>query len=97
MATRSLAGCWVHDALVIAWLLDPRVATATQYYTEVELRAGRTRGKTWRYKQPLRLDVGITPPTTGLVDVLQTVDNRLLLEIIERYLSTQPLKASASY
>lgn len=97
MATRSLAGCWIHDALVIAWLLDPRVANATQYYTEVELRAGRTRGKTWRYKQPLRLDVAITPPTSGLVSVLQTVDNRLLLEIIERYLSMAPLKSSANY
>jgi len=87
ISTRGLGGCWIHDALVIAWLLDPCVATSTQYYTDVELRAGRTRGKTWRYKQPLRLDVAIAPPTSGLVNILQTVDNRLLLGIIEMHLS----------
>ncbi|WP_256344438.1 hypothetical protein [Pseudomonas sp. F8002] len=41
--------------------------------------------------------VAITPPTSGMVSVLQTVDNRLLLEIIERYLSMAPLKSSANY
>lgn len=87
ISTRGLGGCWIHDALVIAWLLDPSVATSTQYYTDVELRVGRTRGKTWRYKQPLRLDVAIAPPTSGLVNILQTVDNRLLLGIIEMHLS----------
>jgi inosine-uridine nucleoside N-ribohydrolase len=90
MSTRSLAGCWIHDALVIAWLIDPNVATGAQYYTDVELRPGRTRGKTWRYKQPLRLDVAIDPSTSGLVNVLQTVDNRLLLDIIEKHLSITP-------
>ncbi|KAF1029398.1 MAG: Pyrimidine-specific ribonucleoside hydrolase RihB [Pseudomonas sp.] len=87
MATRGLAGCWIHDALVIAWLLDPDVATATQYYTDIELRAGLTRGKTWRYKQPLRLDVAIPASSSGLVNVLQTVNNDALLAIIERHLS----------
>ncbi|MGY2167237.1 nucleoside hydrolase [Pseudomonas gingeri] len=96
IATRSLTGCWIHDALVIAWLLDPGVATSTPYYTEVELRAGRTRGKSWRYKQPLRLDVAIAPSTSGLVNILQTVDNPLLLEIIERYLSIRPGPTAAA-
>lgn len=86
MATRGLAGCWIHDALVIAWLLDAGVASATDYFVEVELREGRTRGKTWRYKQPLRLDVGIAAAVGKPVNVLQTVDNRRLLGLIERYL-----------
>ncbi|WP_395607450.1 nucleoside hydrolase [Pseudomonas sp. B22129] len=86
MATRGLAGCWIHDALVIAWLLDTGVASATEYFVEVELREGRTRGKTWRYKQPLRLDVGIAAAVGKPVNVLQTVDNRRLLGLIERYL-----------
>ncbi|OPA86066.1 nucleoside hydrolase [Pseudomonas fluorescens] len=86
MTTRGLAGCWIHDALVIAWLLDSGVATATEFFVEVELREGRTRGKTWRYKQPLRLDVGIEVAVGKPVKVLQTVDNGRLLGLIERYL-----------
>ncbi|MDF0732531.1 nucleoside hydrolase [Pseudomonas entomophila] len=87
IATRGLAGCWIHDALVIAWLLDPGVATSVPYYTEVELRPGRTRGKSWRYRLPLRLEVGIAPPSGGLVNVLRRVDNRALLALIEQYLA----------
>ncbi|MGY2367308.1 nucleoside hydrolase [Pseudomonas sp. SDO5201_S390] len=87
MLTRNLPGCWIHDALVIAWLLDPGVATASGYYTDVELHAGRTRGKSWRYKHPLRLDVAIAPPTSVWVNVLQSVDNRRLLHIIETHLA----------
>jgi|SRR5450830_478957 len=90
ISTRNLAGCWIHDALVIAWLLDPSVATSAQYHADVELHAGRSRGKTWRYKQPLRLEVAIAPPSSGLVNILQTVDNPLLLGIIERHLSIRP-------
>ncbi|WP_448651296.1 nucleoside hydrolase [Pseudomonas fluorescens] len=86
MTTRGLSGCWIHDALVIAWLLDPDIATASAYFADIELRAGRTRGKTWRYKQPLRLDVGIDAPAGGPINVLQTVDNDRLLALIERHL-----------
>lgn len=87
MNTRGLPGCWIHDALVIAWLLDPSVATSAQFHADVELRPGRTRGKAWRYRHPLRLDVGITPPTSAPLMILQTVDNRRLLAIIEHHLA----------
>jgi len=85
--TRNLPGCWIHDALVVAWLLNQRVASATDYLADVELHAGPTRGKSWRYRQPLRLDVGIQQPAGGLVHVLQTVDNSLLLSILEQALA----------
>lgn len=85
--TRTLPGCWIHDALVVAWLLNQQVATAADYYVDVELRAGQTRGKSWRYRLPLRVDVGIGAPTGGLVHVLQTVDNRLLISMIETALA----------
>ncbi|KGT95237.1 hydrolase [Erwinia typographi] len=85
--TRKLPGCWVHDALVIAWLLNQQVATAADYYVDVELRPGMTRGKSWRYRRPLRVDVGIGEPDGGLVHVLQTVDNRLLIAMLENALA----------
>lgn len=85
--TRHLPGCWIHDALVVAWLLNQQVAKAADYYVNVELRPGQTRGKSWRYRPPLRVDVAIEPSTAGLVHVLQTVDNRLLLSMLEKALA----------
>jgi len=87
ITTRNLPGCWIHDALVVAWLLNQRVATASDYYADVELHAGPTRGKSWRYRQPLRVNVGIPQPAGGLVHVLQTVDNPLLLTMLEQALA----------
>lgn len=92
MQTRRLPGCWIHDALVVAWLINQDVARAADYYVDVELRPGMTRGKSWRYRPPLRLDVGIDQPEGGLIHVLQSVDNDLLLAMLEKYLAmTQPV------
>ncbi|MEB5972707.1 nucleoside hydrolase [Pantoea dispersa] len=82
--TRHLPGCWIHDALVIAWLLNQRVADGVDYHVDIELRPGATRGKTWRYRTPLRLDVGVPPDAGALVHVMQNVNNPLLLEVIEQ-------------
>ncbi|MCH9297524.1 nucleoside hydrolase [Pantoea allii] len=90
MQTRHLAGCWIHDALVVAWLLNQRVAWGTDYRVDIELRPGVTRGKTWRYRQPLRLDVGIPPDSGARVHVLHSVDNALLLSIIEHAFNQLP-------
>jgi pyrimidine-specific ribonucleoside hydrolase len=81
--TRNLAGCWIHDALVVAWLLNQRVALGIDYRVDIELRPGATRGKSWRYRPPLRLDVGIPHDSGALVHMLHSVDNALLLSIIE--------------
>lgn len=81
--TRHLPGCWIHDALVIAWLLNQRVADGVDYHVDIELRPGATRGKTWRYRTPLRLDVGVPADAGALVHVMQNVNNPLLLEVIE--------------
>jgi len=82
--TRHLPGCWIHDALVIAWLLNQRVADGVDYHVDIELRPGATRGKTWRYRTPLRLDVGVPADAGALVHVMQNVNNPLLLEVIEQ-------------
>lgn len=84
MQTRHLPGCWIHDALVVAWLLNPGIATAADYFVDVELRPGQTRGKSWRYRQPLAVSVGTGEPAGGLIHVLKTVDNNMLLVMIEQ-------------
>jgi len=82
MQTRHLPGSWIHDALVIAWLLDQRVAEGADYRVDIELRPGATRGKSWRYQPPLRLDVGIAPESGAQVHVIQRVNNSRLLAIV---------------
>ena len=92
MRTRRLPGCWIHDALVVAWLLNQRVAEGADYFVDIELRPGATRGKSWRYRPPLRLDVGIPPETGALVHVIQHVDNALLLDMLEQAFTRLPTR-----
>ncbi|MFC0140589.1 nucleoside hydrolase [Erwinia mallotivora] len=90
MQTRNIPGCWIHDALVVAWLINPQVATAADYYVDVEVRPGMTRGKAWRFRPPLRVDVAVGEPAGGRVQVLKTVDNPLLLTMLEQALKNPP-------
>ncbi|AKJ42722.1 nucleoside hydrolase [Pragia fontium] len=86
--TRKLPGCWIHDVLVVAWLLDHRVATTVTRYVDVALEGVLTRGTTWqRDPHNLRLDVGIAPPQGKPVTVLKNVDNQKLLSIIHHNLN----------
>ncbi|XP_031636772.1 uncharacterized protein LOC116349476 [Contarinia nasturtii] len=84
MKTRNLPGSWIHDALVVASLIDPRVATTKEYRMDIELRDGPTRGKCWRYCNPLRVSVGIDGSAGALVNMLQSVDNQHLLNMIQQ-------------
>ena len=87
MLTRHPGGSWIHDVLVVAWLLDPQVATAENFRAGIEIRPGLTRGKSWRYRPPLRVGVGIDPEEGADIRILTSVDNALLLRLLERVLS----------
>lgn len=88
METRRLPGCWIHDVLTVAWLLDKSVATSLRQYVDVALEGGMARGTTWRWDpESLRLDVGIAPPQGQPIEILHQVDNQKLLSIIYRTLS----------
>ncbi|EKN4709229.1 TPA: nucleoside hydrolase [Yersinia enterocolitica] len=88
MQTRGLPGCWVHDALVVAWLLDKSIVTTTRDYIDVALEGALTRGMTLRFSpENLRLDVGIPAPQGKPANILQTVDNKKLLDAIHQALS----------
>lgn len=84
MQTRGLPGCWIHDVLTIAWLLDPSLCESESDYLDVAL-AGVARGTTCRYGK-LRLNVGVTEPQGAPVQILTTIDNTRLLALITRYL-----------
>lgn len=88
MQTRNLPGCWIHDALTVAWLLEPSLATMEEDYLDVSLE-GITRGMTCRYgRDTLRLNVGIPEPTGERIKILQSIDNPRLLSLIEHYIHT---------
>jgi Inosine-uridine nucleoside N-ribohydrolase len=86
MQTRNLPGCWIHDVLTVAWLLDPALATTTEDYLDVSLD-GLTRGMTCRYgRDGLRLDVGVPDVKGAPVKILESIDNPQLLALIEHYI-----------
>lgn len=83
MKTRHLPGCWIHDVLTVAWLLDKSVATTTSLFVDVALEGRLSRGTTWHLDpNNLRLDVGIEIPQRKPLTVLRKVDNNKLLSII---------------
>ncbi|HEI6966751.1 TPA: nucleoside hydrolase [Yersinia enterocolitica] len=91
MQTRQLPGCWVHDALVVAWLLDKSIATTTRDYLDVALEGALTRGMTLRFSpENLRLDVGVPLPRGKPATILQKVDNKKLLDTLYQRLSGYP-------
>ncbi|WP_422934359.1 nucleoside hydrolase [Sinomonas sp. P47F7] len=42
--TRGIPGCWLHDVLVVAMLIDPTIVTATPARVSVSLDAGAAQG-----------------------------------------------------
>lgn len=81
--TRHLPGCWIHDALVIAWLLAPQLVTTEMFHVDVALEGALTRGSSRRWRpDSLRLTVGMPAPQGKPVRVMQQVDNARLLALI---------------
>ncbi len=83
MQTRHIPGCWIHDALCVAYLIDPSFITSNPYIVDVALQGDYTRGSSRRWKpDTLRLTIGMPTLPTSTINVLETVDNQKLLSII---------------
>ncbi|MEB6334082.1 nucleoside hydrolase [Serratia rhizosphaerae] len=86
--TRQLPGCWIHDVLTIAWLLEPQLVTTAEYLVDVALEGGVTRGSSRRWRPGgLKLAVGMPAEQRKPVRVMQQVDNLRLLTLIETILA----------
>lgn len=81
--TRQLAGCWIHDVLCVAKLIDESVVTSSPYIVDVSTARDCTRASSRRWKEgALKLTVGMPPVSHQPVNVMEQVDNQRLLEII---------------
>ncbi|WP_239374154.1 nucleoside hydrolase [Snodgrassella gandavensis] len=83
MQTRHLAGCWIHDVLCVAKLIDSNIVTSSPYIVDVSTARDYTRASSRRWKEgALRLTVGMPEVTHQPVNVMESVDNQRLLDII---------------
>ncbi|WP_239325691.1 nucleoside hydrolase [Snodgrassella gandavensis] len=81
--TRHLAGCWIHDVLCVAKLIDSNIVTSSPYIVDVSTARDYTRASSRRWKEgALRLTVGMPEVTHQPVNVMESVDNQRLLDII---------------
>lgn len=81
--TRQLDGCWIHDVLCVAKLIDESIVTSSPYIVDVSTARDCTRASSRRWKEgALRLTVGMPPVSHQSVNVMEQVDNQRLLEII---------------
>ncbi|CAI1006794.1 nucleoside hydrolase [Serratia quinivorans] len=88
--TRHLPGCWIHDALVIAWLLEPQLVTTEEYFVDVALEGAMTRGSSRRWRpESLRLTVGMPEAEGRPVRIMQQVDSARLLALIGETLARE--------
>lgn len=83
MQTRHIPGCWIHDVLCVAYLIDPTFMVSQEYVVDVALEGAYTRGSSRRWKKDgLRLTVGMPPLPQSTISVIEQVDNQKLLSII---------------
>lgn len=83
MQIRHLPGCWIHDVLCVAKLIDSKIVTVSPYIVDVSIARDCTRASSRRWKAgALRLTVGMPPVTHRPVNVMEQVDNQRLLDVI---------------
>lgn len=81
--TRHIPGCWIHDVVSVALLIDPSIVTTSRYRVDVVLKGDFTRGTSRRWKEgALRLTVGMPKDKWTSIDVVKTVNNKKLLSLI---------------
>lgn len=81
--TRRIPGCWLHDPLAVAILLDRSIARSREYMVDVELSGTLTRGRSIRWvRDTVRTTVGVDTTGAKSVNVLTQVDNTKLVKTL---------------
>ena len=82
--TRGIDGCWVHDVLTVAYLIDESLFCFKDHFVNIELE-GAFRGKTYI------ADIGflknadeIQPKSSRKLKIMTAVDNQRLLSLMKQ-------------
>lgn len=82
-AVRNLPGSWIHDVLAVAVLLDESLISSREYYVDVEVAPGQSRGRSLRW--PAESSPGQPKhvvPNIGATQLATAVDNEALVDLI---------------
>lgn len=81
--TRHLNGCWLHDVVCIAQLIEPLLVKKAAYCVDIALNGAHVRGSCRRWKKAaIRLTVGLAADPTHEINVIEQVNNEQLIELI---------------
>ncbi|MEV0385903.1 nucleoside hydrolase [Nonomuraea sp. NPDC050643] len=81
---RGLPGCYLHDPLAVAVLLEPGLATRQRVRVDVELRGALTRARpiAWDASGQVQRATGLRLPDIEPIDVLDGVNNDRLVSYL---------------
>lgn len=87
--TRGIKGCWVHDVLTVAYLIDKSIFKTEKAFVNIELESA-FRGRCYRVeKNKCKNAFNLKPQSKKAIDLITYVDNKalikLLLQSIESY------------
>lgn len=81
--TRAIDGCWIHDVLTVAYLIDPSLFEIEDHFVNIEL-AGAFRGKTYIADNGyLKNADGIKPDSQRKIRIMTAVDNERVLQLVK--------------
>lgn len=86
--SRGQSGCWLHDPLAVAVLIDRSIATVEDWTVDVEVSGlARSRPIKWRANE-LRMSAGLSLPNRSPIKVLTDVNNEKLVTLMLSLLSS---------
>ena len=81
--TRNIEGCWIHDVLTVAYLIDESLVKTEDHFVNIEL-TGVFRGKTYISDEGyLKNADGIKPCSSRKIKIITEVDNQSLVKLIK--------------
>lgn len=80
--TRGLKGCWIHDVLTVAYLIDDSIFSCEDGFVNIELQ-GAFRGRCYRADPGyIKNGMGLEPQSKRKIKIMQSVDNKALVNLI---------------
>lgn len=84
--TRGTNGTWIHDALTIAYMIDPSLSSFEEYFVDVICDSSLARGNSIRCLKDAKMNL-VNSHKKTTIKVLNNVNNDKLLKLIKTRLS----------